>query len=65
MQAHTRVRAMLAVGHPGHGAEGIADVLFGRVAPAGRLPVTWQYDNYTSLVRNRVQGIHCVALREG
>lgn len=50
MQDHPRVRAILAVGHPGHGSQGIADVLVGKVAPAGRLPVTWHFDNYTQLV---------------
>lgn len=54
LQAHPRVRGILAVGHPGHGAQGIADVLFGKVAPAGRLPVTWHYENYTQLVRGQV-----------
>lgn len=52
LQQHPRVGAILAAGMPGQGAGGIADVLFGRAAPAGRVPVTWYYNNYTQQVRN-------------
>jgi len=37
--------ALLAAWLPGTEATGIADVLFGRAGPSGRLPVTWPRSN--------------------
>lgn len=46
-----RVGAIVSGWYPGQvGATGVADVLFGDVNPSGKLPVTWVYDNYTSLI---------------
>ncbi|QGQ20465.1 carbohydrate-binding protein [Cellulomonas sp. JZ18] len=39
-----QVRAAVAAWLPGTEGDGVTDVLFGTVAPTGRLPVTWPYD---------------------
>ena len=48
LQRSPRVAALLTAWTPGQGAAAIADVLFGDVAPAGRLPVTWHFQNFTA-----------------
>jgi hypothetical protein len=47
LQRSPRVAAILTSWTPGQGAAAIADVLFGDVAPGGRLPVTWHFQNFT------------------
>ncbi|PRW34064.1 putative beta-D-xylosidase 7 [Chlorella sorokiniana] len=44
-----RISAVMTTWFPGQGAPGIADVLLGNVAPAGRLPTTWYTESYTAL----------------
>eukprot|EP00775_Hariotina_reticulata_P008295 gene8295-8481_t len=51
MQKLPTVNAILAVGFPGQeGGRGIADLLFGRASPSGRLPITWYRSKYTDSV---------------
>jgi hypothetical protein len=48
LQRSPQVAAILTAWTPGQGAAAIADVLFGDVAPGGRLPVTWHFQNFTA-----------------
>jgi hypothetical protein len=52
--AAPQVAAILHLGFPGTlGGEAIADVLTGSSAPAGRLPVTWYFANYSTQIDAR------------
>ncbi len=44
-----QVDALVAAWLPGSEGEGVADVLFGKWKPSGKLPVTWPRGNSTSL----------------
>ncbi|KAL4423856.1 hypothetical protein ABPG75_001157 [Micractinium tetrahymenae] len=45
-----RVGAMLTTWLPGEGAAAVADVLLGKVAPSGHLPVTWYKEAFVEAV---------------
>ena len=43
------IDAIIWAGYPGmYGGKGIADVIFGKFAPFGRLTQTWYFNNYTN-----------------
>ncbi|KAK3032668.1 hypothetical protein RJ639_036732 [Escallonia herrerae] len=45
------IKAILWAGYPGEeGGQAIADVVFGKYNPGGRLPVTWFFNNYTDML---------------
>jgi len=50
-QHSARVGAIVTAHYPGQGAGGIANLLFGEASFAGRLPVTWPFNNYTDQIR--------------
>ncbi|XP_058084395.1 beta-xylosidase/alpha-L-arabinofuranosidase 2 isoform X2 [Magnolia sinica] len=50
-KADDRIRSILWVGYPGEaGGAAIADVIFGRFNPSGRLPVTWYPQSFADKV---------------
>ncbi|XP_077214415.1 putative beta-D-xylosidase 6 [Tasmannia lanceolata] len=48
-----RIASILWVGYPGEaGGQAVADVIFGKFNPGGRLPVTWYPESFTSVPMN-------------
>ncbi|KAL0005010.1 hypothetical protein SO802_012571 [Lithocarpus litseifolius] len=48
-KSNPKIQAMLWVGYPGEeGGEAIADVVFGKYNPGGRLPLTWYEAEYVN-----------------
>ncbi len=45
MEDYSNLKAILHVWYPGsHGGEALADILFGRISPSGKLPITFYKD---------------------
>ncbi|KAL7129715.1 hypothetical protein ABFS83_13G086800 [Erythranthe nasuta] len=45
------IQSIIWAGYPGEeGGHAIADVVFGKANPGGRLPLTWFYTNYTDML---------------
>ncbi|MED6221697.1 hypothetical protein PIB30_057275 [Stylosanthes scabra] len=49
-ERNTQIGSILWVGYPGEaGGKALAEIIFGEVNPAGRLPVTWYPESFTSV----------------
>ncbi|KAL6008777.1 hypothetical protein ACLOJK_022003 [Asimina triloba] len=50
-QNNSKIGAIIWAGYPGEeGGNALADIIFGKYSPGGRLPLTWYYNDYVNQI---------------